>query len=261
MIKRLMMTVLAVALVLTGLVADYRIPQKTVPERIMNSVVFVEGSSGVVVYSDDERALVLSAFHVVADKIDLENEIANIMVVYLQPLSPLDVNVDIYLAKHVVINSERDLVLLEIELDEKRLDYSKIATVEEDPRLGEDIWLGSNPNKNYRSLKKGIVSSVDRLGVSNQYLAWEVSGGIIFGSSGGGAFTEDGELFGVIRSVDALETDDCWIEEVEKEDGTKEELDRCQYIPVPYMGYIIPPSVIRSFLLESEYGKYFNYLK
>lgn len=247
----------AVALVLVGVVADYAIPpQKTVPERMLESVVIVEQASGVVVYSDDELALVLTAFHVIAEKVDIEsNEIGDIVVSYRYYITSDIVISEGYMVTAVVLNQAKDLALLKIE-PKRRLEYRPIS--EADPHLGDDIWIASNPLSNYRSLKKGMISAVkDRF---NRYEQpeWEIGGGVIFGASGGGTFDENGELFGIISSVAMLRTD-CW--ETEELDEKGEPQVECDFIPISYVGFITPPTSIRQFLLESDFSKYFEYLK
>ena len=249
----------AVALVLVGVVADYAIPpQKTVPERMLESVVVVEQASGIVVYSDDELALILTAFHVIAEKVDIENnKIGDIIVSYRYYVASEIVISEGYIVTAITINQAKDLALLKIE-PKRRLDYRPIAKAIADPNLGDDIWIASNPLRNYRSLKKGMVSAVkDRF---NRYEQpeWEIGGGVIFGASGGGVFNEDGELFGVISSVAMLRTD-CW--ETEELDEKGEPQVECDFVPIPYVGFITPPTSIRQFLLESDFSKYFEYLQ
>ena len=41
----------------------------------------------------------------------------------------------------------------------KILRHSKIA--QSDPRLGDDIWLAGNPDRVYRSLKRGIITAFE----------------------------------------------------------------------------------------------------
>ncbi len=123
---------------------------------------------------------------------------------------------------------------------------------DEDPKLGDDIYIASNPHFHYRSLKKGIISSVFRV-TGQGTKVWEIDAMIIFGSSGGGAFTKDGKLFGVVSGIDALQTDHCWgIIDLEGESKVQ-----CLTLPMPEIGYIIPPQVVREFILKSKFAEYF----
>ena len=214
----------------------------SVPQHIMNSVVLVDSSSGVVVYSDQERSLVLTAFHVV--KGDLE-EGRIIKVGYLDiDLTYTKATIRYYDVGSFKLDPTKDLALLEIHPGFK-LDTSRIARSE--PALGDDVWIGANPNLNYRSLKRGVVSSKDRLDHGN--VLWELSGGVIFGSSGGGAFNQWGEEIAVVHSVDAYDSELC------------DDNDVCMPLMLPEMGYFIPLADVTRFLLRDSSSHYFDYLK
>jgi len=212
-----------------------------VPEKIINTVVSVNGSSGVVVHSDEERTLVLTAFHVI------RSQGSGSMVIE----TGYDEHARMRRVKfHPVLFtyglSAMDLAIIEIQPGHI-MKYAKIAEVY--PALGEDIYIAANPANRYRSLKKGIVSSKIRRVEDVQ--VWEVSGGLIFGSSGGGAFTDDGKLFGIASMVQPFNTNSCFGEGNEQE---------CVWIPIPYMGYVIPPKFVRMLLLLSPYAHHFSYL-
>jgi len=254
-----MKAVLLVALVLGGIRADYYVPQKTIPEQIIETVVKVDTASGIVVYSDAEMSLVLTAFHVIANNYDFENNIAlsKVSLVYILPGLTVETA---FRVVDVAVDIQNDLAILKIE-PKMILPYTKIAKRWQYPRLGDDIWIAGNPLQQYRSLKKGMISSVN-----NRYSIWlrpewEISGGVIFGVSGGGAFSLDGQLFGITDSVAMMRSDDCWEVEEELENGKKENVVECQLLPVPYIGFIIPPYTIRQFLTEGSFKDYFQYLK
>ena len=257
--KKLIVTLFVVALVLTG-IKDYKVYQKTVPERITESVFTVESASGVVIHSDGELTLILTAYHVLRDKINFSAQTATVNVGYFSYKGDRPIKHHMYSAENILVSPAYDLALVEIKTKTK-FDYTKIVKAKNDPRIGEDVWTVSNPNYNYRSLKKTVIGSKSRPNMIKG-LAWEVGGGILFGSSGGGVFTKDGDLLGIIVVVESLVTDDCWVEEVQQTDGTIREKNECQSIPIPYLGYAVPPKEIRAFLLRHKrYAKYFKYLE
>jgi S1-C subfamily serine protease len=206
--------------------------------NMVNSVVFVDGSSGVVVYSEPPLALILTAYHVVSDDVEEKESISIRPAFYAFTILPAQ----------GYYSEKLDLALLPVDTKTSHLTNSKIATT--DPELGDDIWLAANPNHIIRSLKKGIISSKHY--TDHNISGWEVSGGVIFGSSGGGAFNMDGELFGVIRAVDTYDAGFCQAGEEEEE---------CLRIALPEMGVIVPPEDVRSFVLSSSYSSYFDYLR
>jgi S1-C subfamily serine protease len=201
--------------------------------NMMDSVAIVQQSSGIVVYSDADFSLVLTALHVIAD-----DERFTVSFLYLNggPTRVFDAYID-------DLDVDNDLALLRLNPGFK-LAYSKVARV--DPKLGDDVWIAANPNFNYRSLKKGIVSSKDRP------FTWELSGGVIFGSSGGGAFNLNGELIGIAHSVDSYAMP-----------GSCTKKGKCLQASLPDFGFFVPPDVIRAFLTNGIYGDagYFDYLK
>jgi S1-C subfamily serine protease len=207
--------------------------------NMVNSVVKVDESSGVVIYAKEPTAFVLTSYHVVADNAE-DNTPISIVSTFESFSVPY--NAGFYDAK-------LDLALLQITY-RGVLYHSEVAV--DNPLLGDDIWLAANPNHYTKSLKKGIISSTARVTNGGDLAGWEVSGGIIFGSSGGGAFNMSGELFGVIRAVDSYSTDFCQADDEDVE---------CLRIALPDMGIVVPPDQIRGFILASPYSSYFNYLK
>lgn len=234
---------------LIGLLITSVFSSKVTPEEIMETVIVVENSSGIVVHSDGEKSLILTCYHVIDQAITEDRDI-NVMFLYMVNG---EVFAETFVAQNIQVDESKDLALLEINPG-RILPHSKIAEPDDYPELGDDIWTGSNPNRRYRSIKKGIVSSKQRY-VDN-ILTWELSGGIVFGSSGGGAFTSDGKLFGIIRAVEPLLAG-CWEEETEEGDT----VNKCLVIPVYHMGYVVSPEEITDFILTGEYAEYFDYLR
>ena len=229
-----------------------RKPSLNIPEQIAETIVFVNNSSGVVVYSDETSALVLTSNHVVDDEIEAAACTGcdyGIKVKFLHlvgDIFPLK-NWETYGAVYIETNPMTDLALILIKPN-KLLYHASLSRKE--PRLGDDVWVIGNPIKVYRSLKKGILSSKDRSSQTSRL--WEVSGGIIYGSSGGGVFNMDGELIGTLRSIELYNSHQCYI----AFGGVD-----CVGFPITDIGYAVPRYLIREFLLNSSFGDYFNYLR
>jgi S1-C subfamily serine protease len=226
-----------------GITTDYsRPPERSVPEKILDSIVMVNSSSGVVVYSNQGISLVLTAKHVVM------NEKA--VIISLITITKNNViNIESYPANTVEISSNHDIAIVEVPVE---LEKSKIG--DSIPEIGDDLWIAANPNSNYRSLKKGIMSSHKRLvreRCSEYY--WEVSGTIISGSSGGGVFDDNGNLVAIISGIDTLTTRQCFSVVTPK--GL---FKNCIKMPLTGIGYVVPLCVIKNFIIESSFGKKFK---
>lgn len=217
----------------------------TPQEKITQSVVIVEGSSGIVIYEDNSTMLVLTAAHVVHSK-DTVEPYKVAFITFKGRIKYLETEVlDSY------ADDDLDLAILKINtLGSDEIIPAEITNITEEPKIGETIYIASNPHQHYRSLKKGILSSKIRFG-DNQIVNWEVDAMIIFGSSGGGAFTEDGKLFGIVSGIDALETSVC--------SGKKNEVANCLSLPLTEMGYVSTPSSIRQFINDSQFSDYFKF--
>ena len=230
----------------------------SIQEQIAWSVVIVNSSSGVVIYSDNSKALVLTAYHVIAEEVEKAAcsgcEI-DLMVkyMYMDYDETPDPSFERYKAINIDSKQAHDLALIEIHPTRK---VWSMPVAKKTPKLGESIWLGANPNYNYRSIRPGAISSIDRMVGHNPYI--EVSGGIIFGSSGGGAFNKNGELFGTIHAVDAWESPFCY--PIFDEEGNVIDSE-CVSVPLTHIGYVSQTFVLRDFLLKGLYKSYFEYLK
>jgi S1-C subfamily serine protease len=235
-----------------------------IPEKIIESVVFVNLSSGIVVYSDENSALVLTAYHVIADGTsdvgcsgcESDDNVVRFMYTIWYPgMKGQIVTSDPYKIISVGADIVNDLALLEIKPKEK-LSYSKLSSIS--PDLGDDIWIGANPNGLYRSLKKGIISAKKhRFSESGAARLWEISGGVINGSSGGGIFNMKGDLIGIIDSVGLRYSDQCYDKYNSDANILEEE---CIIIPMTFTGFVTPIETVRKFILSTPFGKYFDYL-
>jgi hypothetical protein len=232
---------------------------RSVPEKIMDSVIVVDSSSGIVVYSDGNTALVLTANHVVEDKMSktLCSGCAYSIDVrfsyHFLNKDIVSVDFEYFDVVNIETDPDNDLAIIEIKTD-RFLDFSLMSKTL--PRFGEDLWLGSNPNFNYRSIKKGVVSSPERY-LGNKKLI-EVSGGIIYGSSGGGAFNAEGKLFGVIHSVDQWKSPYCY--QTWTSEGMLYSIS-CVSVPISDIGYVTNTQTLNTFVLSGTYQDYFYYLR
>jgi len=107
-------------------------------------------------------------------------------------------------------------------------------------KLADDIFISGCPLARLPQITKGNISIFDEpSGPSFRDL---VSAPIIFGSSGGGVYTENGELFGVVSAVSTV-------------NASNNQLISVAY---PHIGWIIPNKLIYSFLIESGHGFLIN---
>lgn len=205
---------------------------------IADTVVVVDSSSGIIIYSNNEYSLVLTANHVIME--DIKNndpiEVASMLILLGEDGTPKGL-IDKVEAKIVGVDEKKDLALLRVPFKNKP--YSKVGRLP--LRLGQRIYSAGNPNFNYETIASGVVSNVRRVVIKEDGTAFEaiqVDAGTIFGQSGGGLFNESGELVGVASGVDLYEGD-----------------------PVTYCGYYVRGSDVRNFLLRTEYKHNFDYLR
>lgn len=227
-----------------------------VPEKIINTVVVVEESSGIVVHSDSEKTLILTAFHVIKNKVDVSNNVFEPITVSLKHFVSSNIVIeDVFNVSTLVFDAEFDLALLEVGQISYDINAAVLVNNNNEPRLGDEIWIAGNPLKNYRSLKRGEISSKEnRFNISGSQI-WEIGGGAIFGASGGGIFTTDGRLSGIIVSVAVMRL--ACNEVIIDSDNIFED---CIIMPVSYIGHVAPPNIIRSFLINSSFKEYFKYM-
>lgn len=236
-------------------------------EDLVNTVISVNGSSGVIVGLDDNLAYVLTSFHVVEeyydydeklDKYEVNDVIPVAMFFVPEFLEDASVLIRVYLAEGLDVDPESDLALLKVYIEDDSLKYAKIAI--NDPSIGDEIYTVSNANAtNYRSISKGMLSSKNKavkdIGLSA--ILWQITGGsIIYGSSGGGVFDEDKNLISIIRSVDLYVPPGC----AERAKKKKEDIKSC-LIAIPDIAYVIPLYRIKNFLLNSSAKDKFEYLQ
>ena len=252
-----LITALVVSLILS-ISNIFLIPTQSVPEKIVKSIVRVNDASGVVIDSDESSALVLTAYHVIEEHFDEDGKSLLVMLPILvqhsyffdvdgkalriiMPFSVLSVHKD----------PKKDLALLEISTNIK-LNSVKLAV--DLPKLAEEVYIAGNPNNNYQSISKGIISNRSRH--KDGVWLWQISGGLTFGHSGGGAFNEDGELVAIAKSIDMYSTGFCRAKTDEEE--TIE--DRCLMFPIYDMGFFVTPYDIRGFLLTTKFKNKFKYI-
>lgn len=227
------------------------------PQRILDTVVEVNGASGIIINSDDKYAFVITNYHVVDNLINLDGSFVTPLITKITFKIDIGTN-----KKHAVrlftyncvdaeISVEDDLAVLKIETNVK-LNYSKIATKE--PAVGDELFIVGNPNYNYRTIARGTLGSKNR--VVRHKNVWQISGGVIFGASGGGAFDKDGKIVAITRSVDIRETRFCETKNIEKIS-----FRQCYDDPIFYIGYFIPMDTVKKFLLSTKFNYGFEYLR
>ena len=243
--------------ILSAVLINYAIPTSS-PEKMLDTIVRVNDSSGVIVYSNYEHTLVLTDYHVVWSMVDEEGNYkgnekpkVSFTFVYKGEDKKYHTTTIYYECKEIYIDKLVDLAILRINVGTK-LNYSELST--QDLRVGEDVYIAGNPNGNYRTIVKGIVSSKDRYTDGTPLL--QISGGVTYGTSGGGAFTTDGKVIGLARYVDLRDTGFCSTIKF----GDIEFHD-CYTETIPYMGFFTPSEVIKDFLLSTEFKDKFDYLK
>ena len=256
---------MSIMLVTIGFDSDYakQIDRRTVPEKIMSAVVAVNMSSGTVIYSDTEKSLVLTAYHNVKEDVEkeclLEEEPCayetSVLILHQIVIDDGIVvqAVEQFEVAYIEPDPEHDMAIIEIKTN-RILDSMRIAV--DGVHVGDDIYLAGNPQRMFRSLKKGLLSSLIRpLGNVNSF---EISGGTIFGSSGGAVVNMKGELLGVIKAVRVLSTGHCFDLWDDKGEHAGQE---CVDVPIPFIGFSSTQRQVRNFLLNSVYQHDFNYLR
>jgi len=244
------------SLMVFGITSDFRSDPRTIEEKIMETVVQVNDAAGIVVYSEENRAIVLTAHHVIEE--DCKEDICNydsilvsIPQQFLSKISATKISED-FSVSNVDMDETHDLALIEI-ITNRKLEYSSMD-LGPNIRYGKEVYIASNPRQLFRSLKKGIVSSPLRL--VNGSPSFEVSGGIIFGSSGGGAFSSSGKLIGTLKSVSVLVSPFCY----PMLDYNGEYLGvQCVQIPLSFIGFASRPETIMKLIKESVFCKDFDY--
>lgn len=276
--KKTIRILMLVALVIFGISLDHRaepVEQLTVAEHILKTVVSVNKSSGVIIYSDEHKALVLTAYHTIEancnyKECDLEQiEVLISHEAYLNPdnsemmtealkkekipeeiikmiVSREFIKVpEIFKLVNIEVDKRRDLAIIEIETPRK-LEVAEL--IKYPPKVGDPIYIGANPQRMFRSLNSGIISSVMRY-IKN-IPSIQISGGIVFGSSGGGVFTTDGELLAIVQSVRMAESPYCY--DQWNEDG-QHTGTVCVQFPAYQLGFATQPSIMMQFLINSSY--------
>jgi S1-C subfamily serine protease len=249
-----------VALIISTVIVNYANPITVTPDEMADKVVAINGNSGsgVIVHSNDEYTLILTNFHVIAEFINSSGNFKNnkkphitFKYVYKKDNGKVGISSVNYDCQEVYVDKKIDLAILRVDIGVE-LDPALITN---DAEVGEDIYVISNPNNNYRTVVRGIISSKDRYTKNNNPM-WQISGGITYGASGGGAFTMDGKLIAIVRSVDLHNTSFC--STVMFGDLS---IHGCYIDTIPYMGFFIPPKAIKKFLLSTKFKDKFDYLK
>lgn len=247
---------LAIAIYLGIFISSFITLPKS-PKNILDTVVMVERSSGIIVYSDYDYSLILTDYHVISDVVDQDGNLKldrkpRVTFKYIFQSEENFRSLDLfYESEETMINPKFDIALLKIKPGIK-FNYSKITS---DADVGDEIYIAANPNnRNYRSITKGIISNKNRH--RNNFSMWQMDGGVIYGSSGGGAFTTSGKLVALAQAVDTVNM----CSYTYNEEGQIVSVS-CFNTAIPYVGYFIPPKTIIKFLLSTKFKNNFSYLK
>lgn len=234
----IILCVLAIFVIGVFIYGTYKDPIK----NLYSSVVAVNTASGVVVYSNDNSALVLTSLHVVGA--DIFSTMCSGCYYETEVGIPGYDDMELFKPLSIEFDALNDLALILVKTNRK-MPYVNIGN-----RIltaGDDIYTVSNPQGLFRSLKKGVISAKNRI-KGNSFVN-EISGGAIFGSSGGGVFSSAGELIGIICSVRMLETPYC------SENG------ECITIPLPFIGFATTNVAIVNFVKRSSFSDRLYYLR
>lgn len=241
------------------------------PRVILDSVVWVNNSSGVVVEMNEDYMLVMTAFHVIKKNLGSNG--------VMDSNNPITVSITFnnHFEEFEVIDYEcdatKDLAILKISstgmlhkgtiidtgvrkvkvdmlvpnsydkvLDSGLIRPTRIASG--NPNVGDDVFIGGNPNYLFRTIVKGTLSNAIR--VVRKMRMWQISGGVTYGQSGGGAFNLDGELIGITSMLSVGPNGAC--------------KGGCNVVPIHYIGYFVPRDEIVNFVLNSKFKDDFEYL-
>ena len=219
---------------------------KVTPSKMADTVVFVNKASGVIIYSDQDHSIILTSYHVIMNLVTIDGEYSGDNELYIR--FALDNIAPSYIAHDIEVDSDLDLALITIKPGFK-LHYSRIANAS--PSLADEIYTIGNPNYNYRTVTKGIISSKNR--VIRGAKLWQVDSGLIYGASGGGTFNMNGELIGISKSIDLLETNMCFRKRIDNQ-GIIIIIQDCYTDPISYIGFIVPLPEIKRFLLSNKFS-------
>lgn len=244
--KSIPIIIILTVLIAFGIIADnelyYSGSSLSTEEKIVESVVIVNGSSGTVIKSTEHTALILTSYHIIKDYCKAVNLcLFNNMYVHtieykIGDDDSVNVVMERYPVLRIAISPNDDLAILEV-FTKSQLHSSETNLSEENIRYGSPIYSASNPQFLYRSLKKGIISSPFR--IVDGTVVFEIDSGVISGSSGGGIFNMDGELIGVMNSLRMFTMDNC------TKDGN------CLHVPLPFIGFANHPVIIENFIQKS----------
>ena len=188
---------------------------------------FNEVGSGTIIYSRNGHSYVLSAAHIINQE-HIENEII------LKKYDKHGRQSSSYLARIVAIDSEKDLLLLEVETGDQ-LPTSRFASEQRinDVKVFDRVYAIGCP------LGYGPMPTLGEISTKNKTLKvkgpthWMLNAPTIFGNSGGGIYLADTQEFiGVLSRVSAY--------------------NNFVNIAVPHMGILVKPQDIKSWLDEEN---------
>ncbi len=227
--------VLARAILTVAQIQQEQQPMDIAKARTSVVVIYDERGlgSGTIFKQKDGDMYILTCAHVVADSWELvkngEKEVCTAGY-YLDDKVEEGTEIK-YPAKIMKFDEELDLAVIKITTDDVRMTVSPVAN--NDPQVGDDIWVIGNPLGVYRNVAKGILSN--KVASKNFY---NVDCLLTFGNSGGAVFNRKGELIGVPSRVPMFEATN--------------ELGLQILVPETNLGSIVSYPVVKAFVKEFE---------
>lgn len=154
--------------------------------------------SGTIVLSKDKKSYIYTAAHVVEiDKKYKDGYDCEVSIILNKNHGDLDKKIH---ARILVENTGTDVAVLEVDIN-----LNTNTELEINPFQGDNIWAAGYPadflNSSYReiSITKGTIASVRVPTKSGNY--HRVTSQVYYGSSGGGIWSEEGKLIGIVSAL------------------------------------------------------------
>lgn len=147
----------------------------------------VIGSANVIRHTKNEPIQLLTAWHVVDG---MYPDTVFIGLIDSQTIKTVKV---------VKFNKEWDIALLEGTLKESS-DGPAVVLSDQDPRLGEDVWVIGHPTGIVGNITRGVVGSILTLASGQRIL--RIDAAVYYGNSGGGIYNQAGEFVGLVFALE-----------------------------------------------------------
>ncbi len=160
--------------------------------------------TGIIVRSTDEGSFIFTAAHVI--EFAKAREAAHFdCIFYIQRADAAGSKVGRQIASLVVKSKNRDVAVLKVDIN-----YNVSTALELNTFTGEDIWAAGfpaqhiAPGEKFFSITKGTLatSNLPKRGNPDKYGHYHrVTSQIYYGNSGGGLWSKDGKLIGIVTSM------------------------------------------------------------